>query len=777
MSGASLFHEAAQPRRLREDFDNAPTQERMGPQRVPRRNPSTDQKKARTQMARQSTKESTMAPEKTEAQYLAEMHSAASLTEQQALAAELAALRQRRAAELRAEASYGSIRQASARVSNAPSFAKHSIATDWLAEAAQDTADARTVEAQMRAEASIWYEGRPEAVKASPEEVRAQAHGFASRVASQHGTAAAGARAAFLAQVEHLSKVAMDEVQKPPYGVPSGSSLPEGVDNKDTFDDPVLSAPGGQDPQTEPGDSESLSEGDAPEGDTSQGVENPAADTTHDTVKSTEYVDPLTSGGKTSSMWVKAEKSVCPNCSTENKNTNTECSNCGWKPGDPIGKGASRKTGARHLADDQTSTEADDAVPSLSEGDAPEGDAAQPSVLPAKGTGHDAGPGNDGAIDSIDGTAYPKQASLRAIAASITPSEASAPFVSALATLDSVESSVAGISGREIVGYVLRTATLTKEQRTALEAHAAGVVPPFRAEAGYEVNEKSFEYHEGLQYAKEGKEYKGYGSSQKQIDFAAGYRAGGGFDKGKTSAKDDDSEPKTRAERADENPFEKDPGDAQDDWYRGDYEASLKAAADFNEDAAKAQISNQIERHMQVAGLTRDEALDAIRAGAQNSDRFVSEDARKAFLKVLDTFPRSSAKTASEYGGGSPKSGDTATCHADGGKIQFFDGAWYHLKGGPSHNDVYPATPKEQADKDAAAKTSTLRLDPTFAARVQASLSKEALPSYIDQLDPAEQYEVGYEEGDEANKKVPPYADGLEDGAEGKPRSRYHEYH
>lgn len=57
------------------------------------------------------------------------------------------------------------------------------------------------------------------------------------------------------------------------------------------------------------------------------------------------------------------------------------------------------------------------------------------------------------------------------------------------------------------------------------------------------------------------------------------------------------------------------------------------------------------------------------------------------------------SKTAGEYGGGSPKSGDKATCHKDDLPIQFFDGQWMHLSGGPSHNDVYPATPKERADK------------------------------------------------------------------------------
>lgn len=54
--------------------------------------------------------------------------------------------------------------------------------------------------------------------------------------------------------------------------------------------------------------------------------------------------------------------------------------------------------------------------------------------------------------------------------------------------------------------------------------------------------------------------------------------------------------------------------------------------------------------------------------------------------------------TAADYAGGSPKSGDEATCWKNDGKIQFFAGEWMHLKGGGSHDDVHPATPKEQED-------------------------------------------------------------------------------
>lgn len=56
-------------------------------------------------------------------------------------------------------------------------------------------------------------------------------------------------------------------------------------------------------------------------------------------------------------------------------------------------------------------------------------------------------------------------------------------------------------------------------------------------------------------------------------------------------------------------------------------------------------------------------------------------------------------RTAAEYQGGSPKQGDTATCHADGKPIEFFAGEWMHLKGSgaSNHNDVYPGKKSESA--------------------------------------------------------------------------------
>jgi hypothetical protein len=87
-----------------------------------------------------------------------------------------------------------------------------------------------------------------------------------------------------------------------------------------------------------------------------------------------------------------------------------------------------------------------------------------------------------------------------------------------------------------------------------------------------------------------------------------------------------------------------------------------------------------------------------------NAASFRGEKAKalKDELKALQKGAGLLPTTAGEYAGGSPKAGDTAKCHADGQTIEFFDGQWMHYAGGPSHNDVYPATPREQAEKNAA---------------------------------------------------------------------------
>lgn len=98
----------------------------------------------------------------------------------------------------------------------------------------------------------------------------------------------------------------------------------------------------------------------------------------------------------------------------------------------------------------------------------------------------------------------------------------------------------------------------------------------------------------------------------------------------------------------------------------------------------------------------------------------------------------SSRRTAGEYAGGSPKEGDSAKCHKDGGAIQFFDGQWMHLKGtGGSHNDVYPPNKSERNEKNSRRKTAAARPLHEIARDIRRSWPKvnyAAVP-YLDALD------------------------------------------
>lgn len=491
----------------------------------PRRNVSTDQKKTRRKMQRTAAEHTEEPSMSRESDLLARMAAAPSLTEQHALAAELETVRSQRVAGLRAEASLdlaNTVVEERFPTFAPAQFTQHTAATDWLADVEPDEHDLATVEAHMRAEATIWYDGRPDEVKAAHDEMWAQAVGMAQREAGRFGLQAAAAKAAFVGQVEHLSGLTvegMDEAQKGPFNAPENKvTYP---DSPDAFDDAVAT---GSDPKSTK-EAPSLAEGDEPEGDHSESVNDaPAARDTHDsgsegTQPSTDYID----GTKTPST-VSSKTALSMDGDEDQKSTH-------WQTGQ---------------------------APSLKEGDTPEGDAAQPVVEEFITENKDKSPGADKAVDSIDGTVYPKQSALHMIATAALESPEvtgeALTWARAMAALASVDDQFGGVPGRDIVGFFQRHSTFAAED---LKTVLAGEVP------------ESFKEHE----------------------------------------------------------FKKD--DADDD------------------------------------------------------------DSKKE-----------SAKTAGAYGGGSPKEGDTATCHKDGGAIQFFDGQWMHLKGtGDSHNDVYPATPKEQADK------------------------------------------------------------------------------
>ena len=82
----------------------------------------------------------------------------------------------------------------------------HSAATDWLGENVSDfgISDLQEIGQTMRAEASVWYAGVSDAVKANRGELREQARGVARRLGSQYGQVANQASSVFLDYVGRL---------------------------------------------------------------------------------------------------------------------------------------------------------------------------------------------------------------------------------------------------------------------------------------------------------------------------------------------------------------------------------------------------------------------------------------------------------------------------------------------------------------------------------------------------------------------------------------------
>lgn len=104
-----------------------------------------------------------------------------------------------------------------------------------------------------------------------------------------------------------------------------------------------------------------------------------------------------------------------------------------------------------------------------------------------------------------------------------------------------------------------------------------------------------------------------------------------------------------------------------------------------SEDEAKAYASNLLSR------WTGADMARVVSSETPNREPVDPNDPR-----ITHNY-RTGSKTAA-------KEGDKSTCHKDDLPIQFFDGQWMHLSGGPSHNDVYPATPRERAEKQGSKK-------------------------------------------------------------------------
>ena len=129
--------------------------------------------------------------------------SKASLTEQQAMADELAKIRQRRSAAVRAERD---LEWADTVVGEAMQpvavATRHTAMTDWLDEVVGSAP--ASVDADMRAQASLWFGRVDGEVKADRDEFAQQAIGVARRTAGQYGEQAEVAERAFLDHAGHL---------------------------------------------------------------------------------------------------------------------------------------------------------------------------------------------------------------------------------------------------------------------------------------------------------------------------------------------------------------------------------------------------------------------------------------------------------------------------------------------------------------------------------------------------------------------------------------------
>lgn len=244
-----------------------------------------------------------------EAGLLSRIASAPTQVEQYRLAAELEAHRQGARTQARHQHDLDLGGALTARLQPATAsepWQRTTSDTDWLADVQADPAGLGQVTQAMVAQASVWYSrGLHPAVKAYPGEVLAHAESAAGLAAGPYGTAYPVAHRAFMDHVGHLVSRTADQV-------PPSSTLPAGVDNDDTFDQPMWDDFSGRPKSdgTSPSDTPSLGEGSAPAGDVAQGIEDTVAEVGHDAgpdglQHSTDYLDgtttaPTNSSGATS---------------------------------------------------------------------------------------------------------------------------------------------------------------------------------------------------------------------------------------------------------------------------------------------------------------------------------------------------------------------------------------------------------------------------------------------------------------------------------------------
>lgn len=169
---------------------------------------------------------------------LAQAAHAKTLEESQRLVAAAEDLRHSRAAAARADRdvdlAHAMVHET---LTPVPVFEHHTAATDWLADETT-TADPQAMQHHILAQASLWYERLPEAVKTHPEELAQQAVGTARSLAGGYGRQAAAAEAVFLDHVEGMhrrSTTARDELTEDEEEV--GADVDADPDTDDTGKD------------------------------------------------------------------------------------------------------------------------------------------------------------------------------------------------------------------------------------------------------------------------------------------------------------------------------------------------------------------------------------------------------------------------------------------------------------------------------------------------------------------------------------------------------------
>lgn len=636
-----------------------------------------------------AVKESSMS-EFTEVELLARMAAATTLSEQSEWGERLNQFRAARRDQIAAEGSLDWSAMGDLDVS--PTFVMEprtaslnvTADSDWLADMALDEHDDSTVTATMRAEATLWYEGLWAPVKGDAGELAIAARNAASRASLAYGDKAGLAKSAFLAQASHLNrkeaqvsehvKVAdMAEVQPGPYVIPNSSSLPNGVDNDKTFDEIVNGeAPSGQDPKTEPSDSPSLQEGDQPEkGHEESAITSPVSDTdagkfVTDTQQGTSYTDPMPSGGTggtTSSKTAADEDNwafVVPDGNGKYKVKSRGTGKHQMALNDLLDWGDSRNLAGTHLVRVKTPKKYDDET--------------------HEGEWH---PRNDkrggGKTSSLD--------FFTALRLAFAADEKTTPQDSpSLQEGDQPETGHQEPSVQETPSGDLDKSTWggdpdnlntggTDGSNAANGPHIDGTpsTTARRKTAGISVKNVGIDSDgNGTGTTSDGTKVKFRLSDKDRADLKAVLYSDLAMNFSGVEIEQSDIITEQGGGNSMTGP---------------------------SRSAAKTAVVHAPSSETVWDGDSEHTACDPEKTGKTTSspDDVTCEECRETL--GLDDHT-ASKKTAAEYQGGSPKSGDTATCHADGQKIEFFDGAWYHLKGGPSHNDVYPATPKEKADKE-----------------------------------------------------------------------------